>query len=261
MIQPVPLFYRELGPKGNPPLMILHGFLGMSDNWMSFGKRMAGKFHVVIPDLRNHGLSAHSDFFGFDEMKADLLTLMDSLNLDNVNILGHSMGGRLSMMLAVSDPARISSLLVADMSPFHLPEDTSHLELLKIMQEIHLPDFGTLNEIEHTLRKSIEEDRLVLFCLKNIRRSTEGYYDWKPNVEILAEQAWKLKMTVPEGRPFPGRVKFIAGGRSPYFSAEEWPDILKIFPKAEYKIIEGAGHWVHVDSPDIFYEETIKFLQ
>lgn len=259
MSQPLPLFFHQFG-KGDP-LLILHGFMGMSDNWVALGKRFAEEYQVIIPDMRNHGRSPHSAFFGFEEMMVDVIDLLNNLGIPAVNILGHSMGGRLAMMMAVNYPERIRKCEVVDISPFSLPEENQHLFLLQVMQNIELKNYRLLSEIEKVFRETIKVERLVLFCMKNIKRNTHGTFSWKLNVDVLIEQAWKMKQPVSKEKPFAREVLFIKGGLSTFFKMDEWPEILKVFPLAVCKIIENAGHWVHVDAKEELYQESLNFFK
>ncbi len=252
------LFFREMGQ--GPGLLILHGFLGLSDHWVPLGKYLSQRFRVIIPDLRNHGRSPHSEAFSWDEMQADVLTLLNRLGLSRVSTIGHSMGGRLAMHLALDYPQCIENLQVVDISPMGLPEHCSHQNLIRVMMNLDLAAFNRLSEVSAVLSDALPDERWVQFCLKNIRISSSGTMAWKPNLKVL-RNAWPaLAEPLLADHTFPGPVLFLKGEDSHYLQTAELPGIRKLFPEAEMLTIPKAGHWIHADNPPEFYNATIKFL-
>jgi pimeloyl-ACP methyl ester carboxylesterase len=252
------LSYKRKG--SGPALIILHGFLGMGDNWITMSSRLAEEFDVIVPDLRNHGNSPHSADFSFEAMAGDLLQLTGDLNINSCSILGHSMGGKLAMYYALKFPERMSKLIVADISPFTLPEDPSHRILLNTMAAFDFTDVKNLREAETLLSAKIPDSRAVQMCMKNIKKALDGSLHWKLNVPVLLEKMDNVKQVIKSDNPFNKPALFVKGALSPYFINEEWDDILKIFPQAGFTEIPQSGHWLHVDQPEVFYNVCRSFL-
>jgi esterase len=254
----VPLYHTCLG-KGEP-LLVLHGLLGLSDNWMTLAKRLSAHFYVIVPDLRNHGRSPHSPDFTYDAMVQDLVDLADQKGIKSLNVLGHSMGGRVAMMMAMKFPSLVAKGVVVDISPISLPTDDTHTNILNVMNQIELNEATSFSQVERLIRSYVHEDRIVQMCLKNVKRNTLQGFSWKPDVVTLLDQIDNLKQTIPADHSCLCPVLFIKGEQSPYIRIEEWPEILRIFPMATLVEVKNAGHWVHADAPEDLYKTVIGFL-
>ncbi len=254
-----PLLYYQCFGEGEP-LFILHGFLGMSDNWMTIGKKFAEKFRVILPDLRNHGRSSHSNEFSLEGMARDIIQLADNLDIQSFNIIGHSMGGRVAMMVAANFPDRVIRGEVIDISPFQLPSDNTHIEILNMMDTTPLDNAISMQEVEAKIRNKILDGGIVQMCLKNVKRTNSGGYEWKPNVRVMLKDINNLRAQLPSGSMFKGPILFIKGEKSPYLEETELPNIKEYFPLATFITIKNAGHWVHVDAPEELINVTQKFL-
>jgi esterase len=253
------LYFERLGE--GMPLLILHGFLGMSDNWHSIGKRLSARYSVYMIDLRNHGRSPHDKHFGYEEMIDDLNELADEEKIDRLYIIGHSMGGKLAMQYASAYPDKVDKLIVADMSPGITEPDEKLLRLMDAMQGFPLHEYSSLDSIKKGIGELIPEERLVGFVLKNIKHVPPSSYAWKPNVPVLAANAYKLKEAIRCDIPYLKPTLFVKGELSPYLPESAMPLIKKCFPLAEMTIIKGAGHWLHADEPEKFLEEVNNFLE
>jgi esterase len=252
------LFSEQAGE--GKPLIILHGFLGMSDNWRSAGKKLAAHVCVYFVDLRNHGRSPHSPDFGYPEMQADLLEFLQEKNLACVSILGHSMGGKVAMKFALAFPEMVERLLIADISPARTSVDTTLSGLLDVMRALPLDTFRSYEDISRILAGQIKEERLRGFVLKNIRKSAGGTFMWKPNVPVLYANAWRLREEIVSDKPFAGPVLFIKGEKSNYIRPSDSDLIKQLFPSALIREIRGAGHWLHAEKPDEFLQVAKGFL-
>jgi esterase len=243
------------------PLLILHGFLGMSDNWHSLGKRFAEDYSVIIPDLRNHGRSPHSDDFGMELMVKDIIDLLNDEHIGKVNVIGHSMGGRIVMWLAINHPELLKKCIVVDIGPGLLPRDLLIGTILDIMNHVDLDQYKSLSEIELKLSESIEQKQIVQFVLKNIKRDiNRNSFTWKPNVKVLQENAWKISVPLKINHIVKTEMLFIKGEFSKYIDQNHPEEIYNYFPNAKLIEIKNSGHWVHADNPQAFYEESTRFL-
>ena len=258
------LYCRILG--SGPPLIILHGLYGSSDNWMSIAKMVGDHYKVYLPDLRNHGQSPHSDTMDYKVMSEDILELADRHNLGKFFMAGHSMGGKAAMTFAVTWPERISGMLIADISPFaNIPERKveylQHKTILRSMFDLNLSEIGTRAKADSTLKERITSEKTRGFILKNLQRSSGNRFAWKLNVPALLNNLDRIMegvslQDIPEGQISGFPVIFLKGMESDYIDKNEYQQIRKIFPAAEIVEISEAGHWLHADKP----EEVAKNL-
>lgn len=252
------LFYREYGE--GQPLVILHGIFGISDNWVTIGKRLAEKFHVYIPDQRNHGQSPHSPSFDYNVMAGDLEEFLDTHALDNPVIIGHSMGGKVAMKFTLENPDMVDRLIVVDMSPRKYPPRLIHQKMISAMLAIDFNVTDSRNEIEEMLSVSIPNKRIRQFILKNLYRPERSRLAWRPNLEAINNNLSEVFEGIDSLEEFTGPAMFVGGGESDYITEEDHPLIEELFPNAEIRILEGASHWVHADKPDELCALFSEFL-
>ena len=258
------LFYRIFG-KG-PPLIILHGLYGSSDNWVTIAKRISDRFTVYMPDMRNHGRSPHSDTHDYDSMSSDLFELASELKLGRIFLAGHSMGGKAAVRFAMRWPEMVLGLLVADISPFETRNSNStgykqHLNILKTLSETDISKAASRSEIENLLLRRINSLKICGLLMKSIQRSNEGKYSWKINSISLLKNIDRIIESVADPdtgyEPITGfPVLFLKGENSDYLPEADRRNILRLFPGTEFRIIKNAGHWLHADNP----EEVIRAL-
>lgn len=260
------LFCRILG-KGEP-LIILHGLYGSSDNWLSVAKSLAEHYHVYVPDMRNHGKSDHSDQHNYDCMVDDIRELIDKHNLTSVNLLGHSMGGKVVMQLAINQPELFKRIIAVDISPFSYltPEFRKnfllHKGIMEALLKIDLSSINNLSDADAAFEPSMPDIRLRQFLLKNLNRKDDGNFQWKINLSVLYDNLENLldNIKVEEKRKYHGPTLFIKGGMSNYLRKDILPDLQTLFPKARLCKIDMAGHWVHYERPDEFIPLVLDFL-
>lgn len=250
------LHFKDFGQ--GEPLVMLHGLFGSSDNWLGVAKSLAGKFHVYLVDLRNHGQSGHSDEMDYPLMANDVAEFLEERKLENVNLLGHSLGGKVAMQFALNFPDRLKKLVVVDMAPrVYAPE---HEPIFRALLALDLEQFESRTQIEEALAPKIPSLALRRFLLKNITRSADGDFMWKMNLRSLADNYLDLGKPIFATTPFPKPALFIRGGKSDYISDADVSEILKLFPGANIQTIAGANHWVHADAPDQFIRLVSEFL-
>jgi pimeloyl-ACP methyl ester carboxylesterase len=250
------LHFKEYGQ--GRAIILLHGLFGSSDNWYSVALRLAKQFHVFAPDQRNHGESPHDGEMDYPVMAADVDKFLAARGLDSAMIIGHSMGGKTAMQLALHFPHRVQKLVVADMAPrAYAP---AHDKIFAALLALDLPEFQTRGQIEEALAPQIPNPVLRRFLLKNLGRDSAGGYFWKINLGDIAENYWRLREPVAGGAPFPGSVLFIRGGKSKYILAEDEPLIHEWFPAAQIQTIAEAGHWIHAEQPEEFLRVVAGFL-
>jgi esterase len=244
------LVFDEFGDVGNPPLVILHGFLAFSRNWRQIARQLSSKFHVFAPDQRNHGASPHDPVMDYPAMADDLLAFLDGQGIDSAVLLGHSMGGKVAMWFALHFPERVSRLIVVDIAPvaYRHSFDT----ILQALKRLPLDQISNRKQADDLLAEAIPEQNFRQFLLQNLILQN-GYYRWRIDLEIFTQAAPNIIgfPNTEELPPFYGESLFIAGSKSNYLKEEA---IKLLFPEASIETIVGAGHWVHVESPADFVQ-------
>lgn len=253
------LFYRNYGE--GQPVIILHGIFGISDNWVTIGRRLAEQFEVFIPDQRNHGQSPHSDTFNYYAMVEDLFEFIDDHQLRNPILIGHSMGGKVAMNFALEYPGRIDKLILVDMSMRQYPPRQEHLEILQAMMEVDFDKVNNREEMEEIISKKIKSERVKLFILKNAYRINDSRLAWRLNIDAIYNNIDNVFEGIDSDYTFDKSTLFIKGENSDYISKEDYKTIPNYFPKAEFKTIQGASHWVHADKPDELCAALSDFLR
>lgn len=241
------------------PFIILHGFLGMSDNWKSLGGKFAeAGYEVHLLDQRNHGRSPHTEEMNYEVMANDVADYCSSKNLQEIIILGHSMGGKTAMWVAADHPGLVEKLIVVDISPKYYPPH--HQQILDGLEELNEKSLSSRKEAEEFLSKYIKEKGVRLFLLKNLYWKTKEKLALRLNLEVLKEKVEEVGKALPEGMKFEKPVLFVKGENSNYINKEDEALISQHFPEAEIVEIPGAGHWVHAEKMDKFYDEVLEFL-
>ncbi len=252
------LHYVEYG--GGPPLLVLHGLFGSGSNWRSLARAFADTHRVVVADLRNHGLSLHLPRMRYLDMAEDLRELLYALGIDRAQWIGHSMGGKAAMTVALRYPEVVGHLVVIDIAPVAYRHDHGHL--VAAMTGLDLDRIRSRNQAEEALRDDIPDDVIRRFLLQNLVLD-QGRYRWRLNLPALQRDMDEIVGFPPDldGAHFPGPSLFVAGGASNYIAAGHHGAIRGFFPRAEIQVIDGAGHWVHVDKPEPLVQAIRRFLE
>lgn len=255
------LSYREYSSAGEP-LLVLHGLFGSLANWGWHSKQLAEHFAVVGVDLRNHGDSPHADALDYPAMAEDLRLLIERLGIKTCRIIGHSMGGKVAMQLALNHPELIERLVVVDIAPVTYAEDADgHMNVLAAMDAVRLDSVKSRTEAEETLAQYIDEEAVRKFILTNLARSQQGGFEWRLNKDAIRENYAALRAAPAGAERFDKPVLFVKGSRSDYILPEHEAQIVKLFPAASVKVISDAGHWLHAEQPQALQKVLEKFLQ
>ncbi len=241
------------------PLIILHGFLGMGDNWKTLANKFSDNHQVHLVDQRNHGRSFHDDDFSYELLVEDLLFYMDHHELRQVNILGHSMGGKTAMLFAVEHPSRLKKLIVADIAPKFYPPH--HQYILDALNEVDFSKVSSRNEVDQILQKHIPEMGIRQFLLKNVYRIENNQLAYRFNLTILEEHIDEIGMELPPRTIFEGPVLFLKGALSGYITDQDESLIHGHFPDSRIVTITKASHWLHAENPIDFYDNVARFLE
>jgi pimeloyl-ACP methyl ester carboxylesterase len=248
----VSLFHRDLGGEGLPPLVLLHGMLGSSRNWQTAGRDLAAGWHVLAPDLRNHGLSPHRSEMDYPSLVADVVGWMDAVGVRRAQVMGHSMGGKVAMLLACRHPERIEGLTVVDIAPrsYFWP---GHRASFAAMNELTLADLKSRAEAEMRFEARVPSWPLRKFLATNLERTEAGGWRWQINLPALTAALPTL-----EGNPlvasdsYAGPVRFVAGGQSAYIEPDDHAVIRHHFPAARIDVIPESGHNPHMEAREAF---------
>ncbi len=241
-----------------PPLIILHGLFGMLDNWQTLGRRWGEDHTVFLVDLRNHGRSPHVPEHDYPSMAEDVVNFMAENGMYEASILGHSMGGKVAMQMALHHADQVSKLVVVDIAPKAYPG--GHEVILEALQGVNLSTVEERSEADASLQTRIEEMGIRQFLLKNLSRQKEGGYRWKMNLPVLIEHYQEVLANIEEGYPYEGSALFVRGDRSRYIQDEDIPNILDHFPQARVETVVDAGHWVHAEQPQALFDRVTAFL-
>ncbi len=260
------LYSRIIG--GGPPVLILHGLFGMSDNWLTIGNNLADRgLSMHLLDLRNHGRSPHVSTHRYPDMVDDLLGYLDRQALDHVDIIGHSMGGKLAMIFGLLEPERINRLVIVDIAPsdYRSSDYTYyHTHIVDSLLGVDLHAHQSRGTIRKELSARLGDNALASFLTKNIYRDrTSSRFAWKLNLPVLRKFAEHIQIGLEELElyaPCQSPVLFIRGKRSTFYLPDHEPDRRTFFPNSAVITIDDAGHWVHSEQPDRFLDISAEFL-
>jgi esterase len=253
------LYYRDLGDPTRPALCLMHGLFGSSSNWMGIVRRLDQDYRILVPDLRNHGRSPHADEMNYPVMVEDLMALLDSLELQSVSLLGHSMGGKVAMWSALSYPERVDKLIVADIAP--VTYGNLFASIFTGLQGMPLQQLQNREEADSYLSEYVQDQGVRQYLLQNLVKPKQGWV-WRFNLKVL-KRAISMLSGFPEiGQSvYPGDVLFIHGEKSDYVNSDAQKVIQQCFPHNRRRMIHGAGHWLYAEQPDLFSQALTNFLK
>ena len=265
------LFFQKFGL--GPPIIILHGLYGSSDNWVTIARNLANQFTVYLVDQRNHGKSTHHPVHSYQSMIADLDEFMVSEGIEKSILIGHSMGGKTAMLFAASHPDKVNGLIVVDIGPGGYanidslsPMVIAHLNIMSSMLSVDFSKYTTRSEIESKLAETILDVSVRQFIMKNVQRNADNSFSWKFNLDALSNALpeimgpVKLEKILDDNVNIGFPVFFIKGEHSGYISNEQQTLIYKYFPSAKIEVVQKSGHWVHAEQPVEFLEKLKGIL-
>ena len=238
-------------------MILLHGMLGSSRNWQTTGADLAAHFHVLALDLRNHGRSPHADAMGYEAMMGDVLDWLDARALSRVTLVGHSMGGKVAMLLSCRHPGRVERLIVVDIAP----KDyfwAGHRASFAAMNELNLADLRSRAEAEMRFEARVPSWSTRKFLTTNLERTANGAWSWQINLPALTAALAGLEQNpLLESDRYEGPASFIAGEKSNYIEPEDHAGIRRHFPAAEIKVMAGSGHNPHMETRAAFVAAVV----
>jgi len=253
------LNFRTYGDPGQPAIILLHGLFGSSANWGTVARQLSQKYQVLVPDLRNHGQSPHDPDSSYEAMVADVLRLLDVEGINEATLVGHSMGGKVAMHLALNHPRRVTGLAVVDMSPVRYSHDFN--EVLAAFRAVDLARLGNRSDADAQMAHRVTIPGVRAFLLQNLVKR-DGTWAWRLNLDALAaSQAEILGFPAQSpGAVYAGPAAFIYGELSDYVKQEYEPEIRRLFPAASLCPVPRAGHWVYAEQPEGFMTCLDEYL-
>jgi pimeloyl-ACP methyl ester carboxylesterase len=232
----------------------------MSDNWKTLGARYAAEgFAAHLLDLRNHGRSFHAQEFTYEAMATDILEYCDANNLSNVDLIGHSMGGKVAMQFAVTYPEMLNKLIVADIAPkYYAPH---HDQIMAALNAVDFSRRPSRNDIDEIMKPFVPDMGTRQFLMKNVYHRSPGQLAFRFNLEVFNDHMDIIGKPLETGKVFSGPVMFIRGAKSHYVHKDDMQLIREHFPAAKLATVPNAGHWLHADNPDDFLNITLNFLK
>ena len=253
------LLHSRIEGEGKP-MVIIHGFLGMSDNWKTLGTQFANEgYQVHALDLRNHGKSFHTDDFSYDVMAADVMQYCVHHQLKDIIIVGHSMGGKVAMLLATTNPKLVSKLIVADIGPkYYAPH---HQTILAALNAVDFSKKPSRAEVEEIVSGYIKDFGTRQFLLKNLYWETSEQLAFRFNLKVFNEKIETVGTALPFENTFSKDTLFLRGDKSDYILDSDFEIIYHHFPSASIKTIKNAGHWLHAENPKDFFTLVLYFIK
>jgi esterase len=249
------LFYREYG--SGQPLIILHGLMGSSDNWLPQAKLLGEHYHVYTVDQRNHGQSPHTDEFHYGVLQDDIRSFIDRHKLVNPVVLGHSMGGKAAMNFALAYPEILDKLIVVDIAP--KAYDVRHDYIVEGLKAVPIDAIQSRSEADEALARHVPDSVVRQFLLKNLMRKPEGGFAWRINLNAIDKNLELIGGGLIQEGQFLKPTLFIRGSRSDYILDEDRTIIKNYFPSATLVTMD-TGHWVQAEQPAGFVEVVLNFL-
>lgn len=254
------LSFREYGERRDDvPLVLIHGLFGASGNWHGLARILSRSRYCLVPDLRNHGGSPWDARMDYPAMAGDIAALLRSRGIEQAHLLGHSMGGKAAMWLALEESSLVGSLIIVDIAPVAYPERFG--TLIRALQALPLDEVQDRRDAQARLASSIPSEKLRGYLLTNLLPREGGGWRWRINLPVLARSMPEiLGFPDAQGRQFPGPALFLYGARSDYLGADVLSVVRALFPLARLRAVPGAGHWVYSDQPDAFLAAVRSFL-
>jgi esterase len=241
-----------------PAVVLLHGLFGAGGNLRALAVALQDRFAVFSPDLPNHGRSGWLRNPDLPTMAQRLRDWMDAQGLSSVHLVGHSLGGKVAMQLALSDPLRVRSLVVADIAP--VAYAAHHESVFSALQAVAAGRCRSREEAATLMASYLQEEAVIQFLLTSLQRDGEGIMRWRFDLQGIRSGYASLLAAPRGGQSYPGPVLFIKGGSSEYIQEQHLPAIKAFFPAASIRVMPGCGHWLHAEKPQLFNGIVARFL-
>ena len=251
------LHFDRFGDEGEI-LIIIHGLFGSASNFRGLARRYSAHYKTYCLDLRNHGLSFHDDDISYEAMASDVIGFMDKENISKAHIMGHSMGGKVAMQVALNYPKYVDKLIIGDIAPTAYPPN--HQNIFDGLNAINLDEIKTRSAAEIILKDYVEDAGVRIFLLTNLVRNKDQSFRWRINLAAL-EVNYEEVAAAPKGKPFLGKTLFIRGELSAYVPDAFKKQIAQSFPNYTLETLSGVGHWLHAEKPIEYSKLVTDFLE
>ena len=251
------LHFEEFGSSNAKPLVVLHGFFASARNWRLIAKKLAEHFHVYVPDMRNHGSSPHSEIMDYPSMKADVKAFLVQHKINRPYVLGHSMGGKVAMWLALNEPGLIEKPVIVDIAPVSYLHSFDNI--IQALMALPLEEITNRKQAEAALSESLPDLSFRQFLLQNLTL-INGQYGWRINLNIFKHSAPAIT-AFPDCTaltPYSEECLFVVGGKSKHVEKQHFANIKAVFPEALIEVLPDSGHWLHAEQPEKFLAIVIQ---
>ena len=253
------LYYREFGNPQNPPLVVLHGLLGSSRNWLKMAQLLSDDYWVFLLDLRNHGSSFHHDQMDYPALVEDLEQWRKAKLISRFHLIGHSLGGKIAMNYSISHPIAIQSLVIVDIAPKNY--DLHYRREFEALNQLPLERINSRKEAENFILPWVSDWAMRQFLLTNLQISEKSSFKWEINLPALTKSLPILSRNpLKSGQDFSGNTLFLKGGQSKFILPSDYPFIHSYFPNNIITTLKESGHNPHIDQPKEFFEGVLHFL-
>jgi esterase len=240
-----------------PWIMLIHGLFGSLDNLSALRRRLTESFQVISIDLPDHGKSSFTQTFSFVQYAELICELINSLDIKPLSLVGHSLGGKVAMQLALNQHKLISHLIVLDIAPVNYT--ARHTNVFQGLNNVALLGLTSRKEAETALSKYIEDTSTKQFLLKSLYHEN-NVWKWRFNAAVLQNDYHRLSSSIICDKPYLGPVLFVKGEHSDYLLPEHRQAVIKLFPNSQSKMVSDTGHWLHAEKPDICAKIILSFL-
>ena len=241
------------------PIVLVHGLFGSLENLGMIARGLSERYEVHSLDMRNHGRSPHSDVHTYDAMTQDVLGYLNDNGIERCHFLGHSMGGKVVMNMALHHPERVKKVIVADIAPVQY--ESHHDEIFEGLLSLPVSKLLSRTEADKALSPFVSEIPVRQFLLKNLVKSGSSGFSWRMNLKSLHKNYHHMITGLNSHAPFEDEVLLIAGGHSNYVQHHHRDHVLKLFPRIAMKVIPETGHWLHAEKPELFIRLCDSFLK
>jgi esterase len=251
------LHIKSLGE--GKPIVLIHGLLGMGDNLLALAKALSPRYRVLLVDLAYHGKSPRLGGLSHSEQALSVVSSLAQLDVHRFAVVGHSLGGKIAMQIALLYPGKVTGLIVADIAPVHYQQHR-HANVFEALKAVNLASIAKRSEADAQMALYIAEPGVRQFLLKNLYKDTSGCYQWRADLTALEHNYQAIAQGPQMEAQYAGPCLFIKGQNSDYIIADYQQDIKRYFPAFSFKIIANTGHWLHAEKPRIFNAIVSKFI-
>ncbi|CAH0990477.1 Esterase YbfF [Sinobacterium norvegicum] len=251
------LHIRTLG-EGHP-VVLIHGLLGMGDNLLALAKQLSEHYQVLLIDLPYHGKSPWQGGFSHSQQAQSIVSCLEQLGIEKFSLVGHSLGGKIAMQIALLHPSMVEAIVVADIAPVHYQQHR-HRGVFTGLRAVNLQALNKRSEADAEMAEYIEEPGVRQFLLKNLYKGEDGQFRWRADIKSLEQHYHEIAQGPQLDSRYSGPCLFIKGQNSDYITADHQQAMRGYFPAFSFKMIANTGHWLHAEKPLIFNALVVRFL-